>query len=179
MRVYPSGGDVTSACDATTPPAPGRFSTTTDWPHCRETTSPSVRARISTPPPAEYGTKICTVLDGNGDCADAIPPATDSAIAAATIWNHLFKASLPIFRFSFISYISFIARLIARPHAGDIALWRRSRVRSGHVDNPADRVKFRRLERTVAINLRAKILARRKGEFDGGCRGTKIVPDPA
>src|SRR6516165_11691606 len=57
ISVYPSGADVASACEATTPPAPGRFSTTTDWPHILETTSPSVRARISTPPPAEYGTK--------------------------------------------------------------------------------------------------------------------------
>jgi sulfopyruvate decarboxylase alpha subunit len=45
-------------------------------------------------------------------------------------------------------------------HADDIAVWRRSRLRSGHVDNPADHVKFRRLERTVAIKLRTKILAR-------------------
>src|SRR5580698_2599460 len=96
MRVYPSGGDVTSACDATTPPAPGRFSTITDWPHCRETTSPSVRARISTPPPAAYGTKICTGLEGNGNGADATPPATNSAIAAAAIRNQLLKTSLPI-----------------------------------------------------------------------------------
>src|SRR6202035_5360607 len=105
MRVYPSGADVTSACDATTPPAPGRFSTTTDWPHCRETASASVRVRISTPPPAEYGTKICTALDGNGDCADAIPLAMNIAIAAAAIRNHLFKASLPIFSCLLLSHV--------------------------------------------------------------------------
>jgi hypothetical protein len=49
--------------------------------------SPRVRARISTPPPAEYGTKICTALDGNGDCAAALPPAPNIA-AAATIRNN-------------------------------------------------------------------------------------------
>ena len=33
----------------------------------------------------------------NGDCADAIPPAKNAAIAATAIRNHLLKASLPIF----------------------------------------------------------------------------------
>src|SRR5882757_4789771 len=97
MRVYPSGADVTSACDATTPPAPGRFSTTTLWPHCRETTSPSVRARISTPPPAEYGTKICTGLDGNAGWAGAMPAVVNATAATANVRNHLRTASLPIF----------------------------------------------------------------------------------
>src|SRR5260370_15044253 len=93
MRVYPSGGDATSACDATTPPAPGRVSTTTVWPHCRETTSPNVRARISTPPPAAYGTKLCTGLDRNDDVGDATPPAT-IATTASIIRNTTPMASL-------------------------------------------------------------------------------------
>src|SRR5450755_3954746 len=95
MRVYPSGGDVTSACDATAPPAPGRFSTTTPWPHCRDTTSPSVRARMSTAPPAAYGTKICTGFDGNGDCADAPPHTVNMATATAAIRNHQPMSSSP------------------------------------------------------------------------------------
>jgi hypothetical protein len=84
-----------------------------------------------------------------------------------------------------ISLLLFIGRLIAHLNPEIIAASRRSRVRSEHVDNPADRVKFRRLNRTFAITLRAKILvkrnifAKRKGEFDGGCRGTNIVPDLA
>src|SRR5580704_722902 len=138
MRVYPSGGDVTSAWDATTPPAPGRFSTTTDWPHCRETTSASVRARISTPPPAAYGTKICTGLDGNGDCADATQHAIDNAIAEAAIRNHPFNVPLPI-----VSSLVFIGRLIAHLDTKNTAVSRRSRVRPEHVDKPVDRVKFR------------------------------------
>ena len=39
---------------------------------------------------------------------------------------------------------------------------RRSRYRPGHVDNPADRVKFRRVNRTVAIILLAKIPVKRR-----------------
>jgi len=84
-----------SACEAITPPAPGRFSMTTDWPHCFETTSPNVRARISTPPPAGYGTKIRTGLDGNGDCAEAIPTAANVATAMAVSLIHLRMASSP------------------------------------------------------------------------------------
>jgi hypothetical protein len=135
---------------------------------------------MSTPPPAEYGTKICTGLDGNDDCADATLHAIDIAIAEAAIPNHPFKVSLPI-----VSLLLFIGRLIAHLDTKNIAASRRSQVRSEHVDNPADRVKFRRLNRTFAITLRAKILAKRKifakfkGEFDGGCRGTNIVPDLA
>src|SRR6266481_875635 len=109
MRVYPSGGDVTSACDATTPPAPGRFSMTTPWPHCRETESASVRARMSTPPPAEYGTKICTGLAGNADWANAMPTAVKAAAAAnANIRNHLPKASLPIFLLLLLSHANIV-----------------------------------------------------------------------
>jgi hypothetical protein len=83
-------------------------------------------------------------LDGNGDCADAMPPATNIAIAATAIRNHPFKVSLPI-----VPLLLFIGRLIARLNAKNIAASRRSRVRPEHVDNPADRVKFRRLNRTL------------------------------
>jgi hypothetical protein len=117
-----------SACDAITPPAPGRFSMTTDWPHCFETTSPSVRARISTPPPAAYGTKMRTGLDGNGDCADAIPTAANVATVVTANLIHPRTASAPIF-FITIS-------LITRQHIQDIAGMCRSQVRPAHVDNP-------------------------------------------
>src|SRR3954452_16193334 len=88
IRVYPSGGDVTTAWEAITPPAPGRFSTTTDWPHCLDTTSPRVRVSTSTPPPAGYGTRMWTDLDGK-DCADAAPVAAHSNAAAAVSRNQL------------------------------------------------------------------------------------------
>jgi sulfopyruvate decarboxylase alpha subunit len=46
-----------------------------------------------------------------------------------------------------------------RPAVG-IAARRRSQVRSGHVDNPGDRVKFPHLDRTAAIHRRTKTVAR-------------------
>src|SRR5260221_13636547 len=87
------GGAASRPAEARPPPAPGRFSTTTVWPHCRETTSPSVRARISTPPPAAYGTRMCTGLAGNTDWAEAIPPAANIAAPATAAQNGLHMAS--------------------------------------------------------------------------------------
>jgi sulfopyruvate decarboxylase alpha subunit len=43
----------------------------------------------------------------------------------------------------------------------------------GHVDNPADRVKFRRLERTVASTLRPKILAKLRENSMAAAEGQK------
>jgi hypothetical protein len=40
---------------------------------------------------------------------------------------------------------------------------------SGHVDNPADGVKFRRGSPAKSV--------RNKGENDGGCRGTDLAPE--
>jgi sulfopyruvate decarboxylase alpha subunit len=45
----------------------------------------------------------------------------------------------------------FVTSFIARQHRGGIIVKRRSWVKSGHVDNPCDPVKFRRLDETVAI----------------------------
>jgi hypothetical protein len=65
---------------------------------------------------------MCTGLDGNGDCADAIPPAADIATATAASRNqlpknqlpknhllkdHLLKAPLPIFSLFLLSDASF------------------------------------------------------------------------
>src|SRR5436309_1028244 len=96
IKVYPSGGAAMSACEAITPPAPGRFSTTTDWPHCLETASPRVRVSTSTAPPAAYGTKICTGLVGNdwASAAEAIVAMT--AATNAAIRNQLVMAPLPL-----------------------------------------------------------------------------------
>src|SRR5947209_1273910 len=98
---------------------------TTDWPHARDTASPSVRARMSTPPPAEYGTKICTGREGNGACAEPLPSAAKIAAMTAAVRRH--RACKP-------------SRKNLRLKASS-----RQRQRSGHVDNPADRVKFSRL----------------------------------
>src|SRR4051794_32303752 len=97
IRVYPSGGEATTACEAMTPPAPGRFSTTTDWPHCLETTSPRVRVRTSTPPPAGYGTRICTDLEGNPLCANAAPAVSAAAATTAHILSQLAMLSPTVF----------------------------------------------------------------------------------
>src|SRR5277367_6006212 len=66
-----------------TPPAPGRFSITTDWPHRFDSSSPSVRATISTAPPGGYGTKTCTGLEGYASPASAaVAPNAASAMTA-------------------------------------------------------------------------------------------------
>jgi hypothetical protein len=54
--VYPSGGDFATASAATLPPAPGRFSTITGWPRDSLSLAPSMRASMSTAPPATKGT---------------------------------------------------------------------------------------------------------------------------
>src|SRR6266436_5512835 len=168
MRVYPSGGDVASACDATTPPAPGRFSTTTVWPQCRETTSPSVRVRMSTPPPAAYGTKICTGLDGNSDCADATPPAANIATAAAAIRNHLPMAALPILLLRLLLQVSIA---MASPSG------------AGH-GNCQGMLTIPRIASSFGASTRRPRScckprpSRNKGEFDGGCRGTNLAQGP-
>src|ERR1700730_12254594 len=149
MRVYPSGGAAASACDATTPPAPGRFSTTTVWTHCRETTSPSVRARMSTPPPA----------------ADATPPAANIATAAAAIPNHLPMAFLPIFLLLLLSHAS---TPMASPQGADhgncqgmLTIPRIASSFGASTGRPRSCCKPRP--------------SRNKGEFDGGCRGTNLA----
>jgi sulfopyruvate decarboxylase alpha subunit len=57
-----------------------------------------------------------------------------------------------------MAYLSryFRYSFIARRHTVGITVRRRSPVRSEHVDNPADRVKFRRLDQTAAITSRTK-----------------------
>jgi sulfopyruvate decarboxylase alpha subunit len=52
--------------------------------------------------------------------------------------------------------VACLPAVIARRPADGIATPRRSRPRSGHVDNLGDRVKFRRLDKTAAINSRRK-----------------------
>src|SRR3954466_5259636 len=49
---YPSGGDLKTASAPMAPAAPGRFSTTTDWPTCSLTIGASLRAKTSVPMPA-------------------------------------------------------------------------------------------------------------------------------
>ena len=46
------------------PPAPGRFCTTTGWPNSRSRNCAMVRAEMSVPPPAAKGTINCNGLSG-------------------------------------------------------------------------------------------------------------------
>jgi hypothetical protein len=71
-----------------------------------------------------------------------------------------------------------VTSFIARQPADGIAIRRRSRLQSEHVDNPTDRVKFRRLDKTAAIASRTKIRRGDKGEFDGGYRGKNLAQNP-
>ena len=132
-----------------TPPAPGRFSTTTDWPHCFDTTSPSVRARMSTRAAGGIGHENMHGFRRKRRLRGCrCRRAASTANATAAIRNHLPMASLPIFLLS-----SLIARRhapMASPPAADHG------IRSGHVDNPADRVKFRRHNSTAAATSRTK-----------------------
>src|SRR5258708_6802869 len=70
------------------PPAPGRFSTTTDWPQRFDRSSPSVRATMSTAPPGANGTKMCTGRDGKASCAAAISNEARSEMIAAKSLIH-------------------------------------------------------------------------------------------
>src|SRR2546421_8625548 len=54
--VYPSGGDLAANVAPTVPPAPGRLSTITCWPHIRLKRSVIRRAMMSGEPPAGNGT---------------------------------------------------------------------------------------------------------------------------
>src|SRR5256885_7999399 len=57
------------------PPAPPRFSTTTDWLHFALSLAATVRAVMSVPPPGANGTMNVTALAGyvEADCARAPP----------------------------------------------------------------------------------------------------------
>jgi sulfopyruvate decarboxylase alpha subunit len=54
---------------------------------------------------------------------------------------------------------------MARRPADGIALWRRARQRSGHVDNPWDRVKFRHLDSTADGNVAKRNIVARQGRI--------------
>ena len=64
-------------------PAPGRFSTTTDWPHCWVSPCATMRATMSLPPPGASGTIMRTGLEGYlaafPFCARAMGPAGNTA----------------------------------------------------------------------------------------------------
>ncbi len=69
--VYPSAGARAICTLPTDPPAPGRFSTVTDWPHASVNFCPLRRARMSVEPPGVNGTIIVMPLFGQAACAEA------------------------------------------------------------------------------------------------------------
>src|SRR5688572_13550911 len=86
ISVVPSGADLATALAPIVPPAPGRFSTVTVWPHISPSFCPTVRARMSVALPAVNGTMIFTGLVGYS-CADASvasPPAHSHTIERST-----------------------------------------------------------------------------------------------
>src|SRR5688572_12543007 len=77
--VCPSGGDLATISDAIEPPAPGRLSGTTDWPHICESFVPMNRPVVSTPPPGASAITMRMDLEGYaGAWAQAAPAARNA-----------------------------------------------------------------------------------------------------
>ena len=64
ISVYPSGGERTTAIEPVTELAPGRFSTTNDFPYSRSSLPPISRARMLYMPPGADGATMVTVRVG-------------------------------------------------------------------------------------------------------------------
>src|SRR6516164_7322731 len=101
----------------------------------RDTTSPSVRASTSTPPPGAYGTKICTGLVGNSDWADAMPPVATIATRMAAIRDHLPMLCPP-------DPVVLLSPVMARKPARCIAARRKSPSRAGMLTIPLAASRF-------------------------------------
>src|ERR1700681_4260338 len=71
--------------EAMLPPAPGLFSTTTDWPQTSCSRLLTRRAVISVEPPGVNGTTTRTGLDGQ-TAANAREDRIDGAATAAAVW---------------------------------------------------------------------------------------------
>ena len=74
------------------PPAPGRFSITTGWPHFSDSFWPTMRASASEAPPGVCGTMMRTGLAGKvwARAAGALPKTVASAsraVPAADLMN--------------------------------------------------------------------------------------------
>ncbi|MDT4856481.1 hypothetical protein FQZ97_908720 [compost metagenome] len=67
--VWPSGSERATVSAATTPPAPGRFSITTDCASSSESFCATMRAVRSPTPPAANGTTMRSVFEGKAACA--------------------------------------------------------------------------------------------------------------
>src|SRR4030081_2815042 len=116
------------------PPAPGRFSMMTDWPQRRASSSPSVRATMSTAPPAGKGTSRCTGFDGKASCADAAPAAARSgATSTASRRNDpaMVRHPMAVLPFGFSPFKPIPGRLTIGPENENPAI--RGGARGGRV----------------------------------------------
>src|SRR5712675_3386051 len=111
------------------PPAPGRFSMMTDWPQRRASSSPSVRATMSTAPPAGKGTSRCTGFDGKASCAPAVPAAPRSgATSTASRRNDpaMVRHPMAVLPFGFSPFKPIPGRLTIGPENQNPAIRRGS-----------------------------------------------------
>src|SRR5262249_25960119 len=83
--VYPSGALVVTAPIPTLPPAPGRFSTTKDWPNMSFRRSARMRVSTSVEPPAGYGTTMRTGRSGQRPSSARAAVATIVPAAAIDV----------------------------------------------------------------------------------------------
>src|SRR5688572_28958754 len=89
IRVWPSGAARATCSAATTPPAPGRFSTTKGRPKASASLAASMRASTSGLPPGAAAAIRRTLLDGYASCACA-----QGAISSSTASTIFISASL-------------------------------------------------------------------------------------
>src|SRR6185437_9374805 len=75
------------------PEAPGLFSTTTDWPHFRESFSPTMSGSRSATPPAGNGTTMYTGCVGYGSSAEATSGTARKSAASAARCSSFMKVS--------------------------------------------------------------------------------------
>src|SRR5688572_9951378 len=76
------------------PPAPARFSTTTDWPRFSVSFFATMRAAVSVPPPGAKPTVRVTGRVGKFCCAEAMPAAASAAARQILAMWCMFASSL-------------------------------------------------------------------------------------
>src|SRR5882762_7968054 len=108
--VLPSGLAFATTSVPITPPAPPRFSTTTDCPHFCESFAATVRAVISVPPPGANGTMNVTGLAGYG-CASAAEKNRDRPHFPLLSAARRKMGSVPVFKELVALRILFVVRL--------------------------------------------------------------------
>src|SRR4051812_47355812 len=88
LSVYPSGAAFATRPTATVPAAPVMFSTSTVWPNAFPIGAATIRAIVSTGPPAAKGTIIVIGLEGYA-CAEAFDAKAVSAQMAKSFFINI------------------------------------------------------------------------------------------